>query len=370
MPYATLSINYGDIFDVQNTQDVLGVAGLDISQRDDIAVCPTTLAQYFLYNRTTEGRGSNFGLNRPEYLNYPGGFITTESRVDTKHSDLHVEKNLFVSLTANFNTGFDMRNFEVGKTTARLTNIRRLPSIDILVNQSREDEVITIGDFKKYHYYPGMIMMWSGTFADLQRYLPFWRLCAPPDAGSSFPGVTVPNLLGRFIMGGSYSDYTSKDNFTPPRNFGTPTKIGIAGGEDFVKLVPNNLESHNHENYIDFTGGYADLWSVDEGTTSPRRGLTFYTDGGTFKPQTPLVSHSGGSPGGNNTTQGPWTTIDGVTRETFATTTISRTYTPVVLTRPSLQRDDRENRGGDLVHENRPPYYALAYIIYVGVPRP
>jgi hypothetical protein len=368
MPFATLSINYATIFDVQNTQDVIGVGGADISQKDDIAVCPSVLAQYFLYNRTTESRGSNFGINRPEYLNYPGGFITTGDKVNTKHSDLHVEKNLYVSLTSNFNTGFDMRNFVVGNTVSRLTNLRRIPSIDSFVNQSREDEVITIGDFKRYHYYPGMIMMWSGSYSDLKEYLPFWRLCAPPDAGADASGVTVPDLLGRFIMGGSYSNYTAKDNFPTPRqgrDFGTPTKIGVTGGLDFVKLVPNNLQIHDHENFIEFTGGYDEVYSVDEGTESPRRPLTFYTDGGSLKPQTP-VDHSGGTGAKSDNATDSWATVSKVERSAFDPSTITRSYNKIVLTRPS---GGQEDRGGDVEHENRPPYYALAYIIYVGRPR-
>lgn len=377
MPYATLSINYARVLEIQNTQDLFIAAGTDTAQRDDLAVCPMSVASYYLYNRTIQDSTADFGLNIPDYLNYPGGFITTEDKLNSKHSNFTVEKSLFVTLTSYFNAGMDMTNYDTGRTLSRLTNIRRLQTVNILKNKVREDEVLTVGDFKRYHYFRGMIMMWSGTYDDLKRYLPFWRLCAPPDAGEAIaPGFSVPNLQGKFIMGGSYSNYISRDNFTPPRNFDSsnPTKIGSTGGLNIVRLVKDNLQAHDHANFINFSGGYTDVWSTGEDENSENNGgydagptLEFVKSGGDL-PAISTVSHSGGSNSvGNNTSDGPWSTVSGVAKTKHNDSTIGIDTVPIVLTRVS---EGQENRGGDQVHENRPPFYALAYIMYVGTPRP
>jgi hypothetical protein len=377
MPYATLSINYARVLELQNTQDLFIAAGTDTAQRDDLAVCPMTIASYYLYNRTIQDNTANFGLNIPEYLNYPGGFVTTEDKLNSKHSNLTVEKSLFVTLTSYFNAGMDMTNYDTGRTLSRLTNIRRLPAVSILRDKVREDEVLTVGDFKRYHYFRGMIMMWSGTYDNLKRYLPFWRLCAPPDAGESVvPGLAVPNLQGRFIMGGSYNNFITRDNFNPRREFDSsnPTKIGSIGGLNDVTLVKDNLEAHDHANYINFSGGYTDVWSTGEDEPAANNGgydagpvLTFIKSGGTL-PTIRTVNHSGGASSiGNNTTGGPWSTVSGVTKTAHNSTTISFDEDPIVLTRVSQGQEDR---GGDQDHENRPPFYAMAYIMYVGTPRP
>lgn len=376
MPNALLTINYARVEDLQNSKDLLSVQASGLIQRDDLSITPTVLSRYFLYNRSL-GISSNFGLNDESYLNYSGGFLTVDSKLDTKFSDFSIEKNLTINLSSVFVKGFDMRNIN-GVNTNRITNIKSVERINDLISQNFDNEAISVGSFKRFWYHKGMIMMWSGSYNDLLQYLPFWRLCAPPDSGNTINGVSIPNLQGKFIMGGSYQNYTSYDNFNPPRAFSSTT-IGSEGGQNNVTLTIANLPPHNHS-YNIVTGDGTVSVSTREGSPP-----TFYTSGGgilgggntTFdftgpprlrrrdRPNQRL--HSGGTGSDDfNTTEGPWDTIATIARDNILSTIISNTHDPIKFERLSQGQEDKGNGES---HENRPPFYALAYIIYVGVPR-
>lgn len=210
-----------------------------------------------------------------------------------------------------------------------------------------DHDIITVGDFKAFSYRPGMIMMWSGTYEDLLQNLPYWRLCAPPDSGV----FGVPNLRDRFIMGGSYTGYQPKDNEN--RNFGSVISIGSIGGSNKIKLDATQLRNHIHDNRLTLKGSKTSLQSTGS--------FTFITGGGGVT-RSGLNTHSTGGV----------TTVNSISREAF-------NYTALGLSRQAIrfgtQREDkRGGRAGGAdnscdVHENRPPFYALAYIMYVGLPR-
>jgi len=368
MPNAPLNINYARLEDIQNSSDLLTVISSGLVQRDDLSITPSVLSRYFLYNRSL----GNFGINDETYINYPGGFITVGSKIDTKYSDFSIQNSLTVTLSSLFNKGFDMRN--VGEVnTNRILNIKSVNNVGDLTSRHFDDEAISVGAFKRLWYTRGMVMMWSGTYEDLRRHLPFWRLCAPPDSGTIVNGVNIPNLQGKFIMGGSYGEYTSNDNFNPPRSFSTPTTIGSEGGENVVTLNINNLPPHNHS-YDIITGDGFSTITTTEGTPP-----TFYTGlGGEIRGLElfffsirrtlvmPSVSHSGGNARLRVNTVETRNVVQSPTRSPLTTTTIGFTPDPIVITRVSV---GEENVGNDESHENRPPFYALAYIIYVGIPR-
>jgi hypothetical protein len=372
MPSSILTINYAKVQDIQNTKDLLTVISSDLVQRDDLSITPSTLAGYFLYNRDL-GIPGNFGLNDKIYLNYPGGFITVDDRLNTKFSDFNIQKNLSVMLSSTFVVGFDMRNIN-GVNSNRIKRVSGVSNINNLNSKRFDNDALTVGSFKNFWYHKGMIMMWSGTYEDLKTHLPFWRLCAPEDLNTG-GDVPVPNLQGRFIMGGSYNNYTSTDNFQPPRSFSTPTRLGSIGGENFVSLNDSKfLPSHKHNYMLQMSGGFVSLFAQRDGEEvgqilqAGSVGLSFVKGGGNVlygEPNT--VIHSGGAETG--TTGGTletWATINSVTRLPFISTYISHQHNNIRVTRPSQGREDR---GGSSPHDNRPPFYALAYIIYVGVPR-
>jgi microcystin-dependent protein len=379
MPNAILNINYAKVQDIQNSSDLLTVVSTGLIQKDDVSITPAVLSQYFLYNRSF-GQVNNFGLNNESYLNYTGGFLTVENKINTKYSDFSIEKNLTVNLSSTFVKGFDMRNIN-GVNTNRIVNVKSINNVKDLISKNFDNEAITINAFKTLSYARGMIMMWAGSYEDLRKHLPYWRLCAPPDSGSNIGGVFVPNLQGKFIMGGSYmGSASSYDNFNPPRLTSIPTVIGTEGGQNRITLEISNLPPHTHSYNIATSGGVTSIF------TSEGLPTTFYTDGGgitgltrqiyiggryrgRFRTVSNLKSHSGGSATDDfNTTA---LTSDGVigyiSRNPFFFTTIGNTHEPIVVERLTTSED--ENRGGGKSHENRPPYYALAYIIYVGVKR-
>jgi microcystin-dependent protein len=377
MPSAPLTINYASVFDIQNTADLLSVAASENIQRDDISVTPLTLAKYFLYDASSPQ--TNFGQNISNFLNYPGGFITVGDKVNVKYSDFEIQNNFNTTSIAFLNRGFDMTNSTTNNIN-RIKDVKRLPSVASLFSGGNDDKVLTVGDFKEYSFHRGMIMMWSGSYNSLRKNLPFWRLCAAPDVGLDASGVTVPNLQGLFIMAGSYSGYQSTDNFSPTRNFGTPTQIGSTGaGANTVTLTKQQLESHQHNNAIAFAGGNSRIYGVDideNGNEAGGETAAQFMVGGVDITALPPIAHSGGSDTlawntltvatgwGSNS---PWTTVRTLVQTPVVETTLSTSIVPIVITRPSLSIENNfEIRGGDAPHENRPPYYALAYIIYVG----
>lgn len=374
MPATRLTINYARSIDIANTASQLSIATSDNFQVDDLSVTPLQLARHFLLNKDL-GSNTDYGRSVVGYLKYPGGFITVGDKVNSKYSDFTVEKNLTVTLSANFNKGFDMFNIN-GNNANRIKNMRRISSAVDFASTKKDDELITVGDFKKYGYYKGMIVLWSGSEASLKANLPFWRLCAPPDAGF-YPeiGVTVPNLQGLFIMGGSYTPSQSYDNFTSPRPYGDPTVIGDKSTLDnnTITLTQNQLQAHNHNYSLTLGGGFSELKAFyinGSGQEISQTTTKFYYKGGIVRyiANTARLSDSWPEKGVG------YETVATISQTDFIVTEVKFEDTPIVITRPSNtgptgSANNNETRGGSQPHENRPPYYALAYIMYVGVSR-
>jgi microcystin-dependent protein len=147
----------------------------------------------------------------------------------------------------------------------------------------------------------GGIIMWSGTTAPAG-----WALCN----GGTVNGYTTPDLSGRFIVGHNGSGYTSGNHSTKG------TTNGSTGGEATHALTTSEMPSHNH-NALYGRG----VRHGDEGTSyTPISG---FGKGNVLQLSTASKSQVDGDGGETN------------------------------------------NTGGDQAHENRPPYYALAYIMRV-----
>jgi len=167
-----------------------------------------------------------------------------------------------------------------------------------------------VGKVKEYGYdlLPrGVIVMWSGSIANIP---PGWALC---DGGTyeapDGTWVTTPNLRDRFIVGagGSYA-------------------VGATGGANTVTLTVEHLPSHSH---------------TFSGTTSSAGAHThnFWGSGSQYEENNPLVE-------ARSSSAGWWTgfiSTSGEHTHSFSGTTSSV--------------------GGGQPHENRPPYYALAFIM-------
>jgi len=152
------------------------------------------------------------------------------------------------------------------------------------------------------NYVPsGGIIMWSGAIAAIPTG---WVLCDGTNG--------TPNLRSRFVIGA-----------------GSTYAVGDTGGAASVTLTTSQIPSHSHANTA----------SSSSSVTDP---------GHTHNSDIVTGSNSGGATGG----QGDGTAT---TAPTSSSTTGISVSTTTTMTNAST--------GGGSSHENRPPYYALAYIM-------
>jgi len=175
---------------------------------------------------------------------------------------------------------------------------------DILVRDA-SGEVRSNNNFAIASMPVGGIIMWSGASVP-----PGYALCN----GQTVGGVLTPDLRGRFIVGQdprtSYPGGTIWDlNYNG---------IGNTGGAKDVTLTESQMPSHTH------------------GLNTNRH----------------LVG---------NVTAGDLQ-VGGPNREAVAARTQKSASSP-----PNIFTSGISNTGGDQAHENRPPYYVLAFIMFVGV---
>jgi len=210
--------------------------------------------------------------------------------------------------------------FAIHSRTAE--NLSKKGDIYFVVNQTTSvvvsvSSINVVGKVKEYGYdlLPrGVIVMWSGSIASIP---PGWALCdggtyTAPDGTQ----VTTPNLRDRFIVGA-----------------GNEYSVGATGGEKYHTLTVNEIPSHTH------------------GVSDP---------GHTHSYPTP-------DPGG-------WGLIRrsyyGENRTSKYEDSGNSGYEPDLLSTPSgfvvnssVTNISIQYTGGGQPHENRPPYYALAFIM-------
>ena len=181
------------------------------------------------------------------------------------------------------------------------------------LNVTNGDVDIEDGKIKEYgnELLPrGAIILWSGTTAPAG-----WALCD----GGSYPredgggNVTVPNLRGRFVVGynSSDADYNA---------------IGDNGGAKEVTLNSTQVPDHTHSGTALSDGAHTHTFDDILRTTSNLCASTGCSN----------------STGNSGTTNTPNTTdLDGAHTHSLSINSTT---------------------GGGGAHENRPPYYTLAYI--------
>ncbi len=152
----------------------------------------------------------------------------------------------------------------------------------------------------------GGIIMWSGSINTIPNG---WKLCNGSNG--------TPNLSGRFIVGfdSSSPDYSD-----------ISTYINRTGGFEKVKLSESQMPSHNHNGNI------------------------------IIPPHKHSLPHTVYAKGGSSS-QNVLTNNNNINALSVSETTYSPQQSVSLST---------INKGGNEDHENRPPYYVVAYIIYVG----
>jgi hypothetical protein len=173
----------------------------------------------------------------------------------------------------------------------------------------------------------GGIIMWSGTIANIPAG---WRLCS--DALSEVNGVTIPDLTNKFIVGASADGAGS-------------TYPNLQGGATLSNTAANAvLIQHNHGGTL--SGGnhnhdYKDGYHI-EASASPNDILNGYSS--------LLVGNNFRGDGDTDTdNRYLWQKDRSTSFDTHSHT---------------IPLDPTSAETG--VNKNLPPYYALAYIIYVG----
>ena len=149
----------------------------------------------------------------------------------------------------------------------------------------------------------GGIIMWSGLIDDIPTG---WKFC-DGNGQVQVNGITIPDLRNQFIVG-SYSD--TSDNTYPN------VKTGATGGDRNAVVV-----SHSHTATVN-DPGHSHSYTLEN----------------------PLGSGANGSENGISS---------------FSTPNTSPSQTGITVS--------ISPQGESAVNKNLPPYYALAYIIYVGV---
>jgi len=174
----------------------------------------------------------------------------------------------------------------------------------------------------------GAIIMWSGTLPPEG-----WALCNGNTYTYHGKTTTTPNLSGRFIVAAG-TRKTITLNQDGKISEGTSESFTIGHGNiqaaDYVKLSTSQIPSHTHSGNTSKNGAHEHSMSFDKG------------DGGPYEGTKITVS---------STTCGDATGCAG--------NGLGYTY-PVSSHQHSFTTD---GTGGSLKHENRPPYYVLAFII-------
>ena len=163
----------------------------------------------------------------------------------------------------------------------------------------------------------GGIIMWSGKVAP-----DGWALCN----GSSVNGYKTPDLRGRFVVGydSSDTDYIEPGNLSSKGNTN-----GIKGGLDSVAIDKTQMPAHNHNDSTEVAGKHEHSLNGDE---------------------------AGGISGSSGCSNCDFVIYNGD----------GDRHSIVGYTNKGGEHKHRiKMEGGGKPHENRPPYYALAYIMRV-----
>ena len=213
--------------------------------------------------------------------------------------------------------------FAIHSRTAE--NLSKKGDIYFVVNQTTSvvvsvSSINVVGKVKEYGYdlLPrGVIVMWSGSIASIP---PGWALCdggtyTAPDGTQ----VTTPNLRDRFIVGA-----------------GNEYSVGATGGEKYHTLTVAEIPSHNH--------------TVDPPATQT-------TTNGEH-------SHSFTFTQVNEWASGNTYAISFDRRELKSDPLSWSTYSSGSHSHTvDIPAFNSGSTGGGQAHENRPPYYALAFIM-------
>ena len=209
----------------------------------------------------------------------------------------------------------DTDDLSEGSTNQYFTTARARASVsatgDLSYNSSNGQFSVSVPSA----FVSGMIILWSGA----ANAIPSGFVLCDGNNGT-------PNLTDRFVVGA-----------------GAAYGVGASGGSSSVTLSTSQMPSHNH------SASSSSSSSSSSSVTDPGHVHVTSFDGHKFFPGDGSTSISFGGPGGYPATVFSMNNANtGISVNTTTTTSTSTTI---------------GNEGSGSSHENRPPYYALCYIM-------
>ncbi|WP_026725555.1 hypothetical protein [Flavobacterium sasangense] len=167
----------------------------------------------------------------------------------------------------------------------------------------------------------GTIQMWGGEIGNIPSG---WKLCNGNDG--------TPNLIDRFIVGA-----------------GGIYNVGDFGGLNSVQLSVEQMASHSHNGTTQSAGSHNHSISINQSGSHTHSGH--------------VIQASGDWKGGGNNSAPNSTSYPG-----NVSTSGLHTHTANIANSGVHNHNfSTDSIGGNEAHENRPPYYALCYIMYLGI---
>jgi len=177
----------------------------------------------------------------------------------------------------------------------------------------------------------GGIIMWSGTIATIPTG---WALCDGTNG--------TPNLTGKFIV---HADADSSGTYN----------VGATGGANDVTLTTSEMPAHNH------SGSTASAGSHTHSASTNSAGAHTHTTNISFSPD---VDYFGNNVSILNNGQNGTNSVGGQSTNFTSSSSGSHSHTVTVNSDGAHTHTvSVSNTGGGGAHENRPPYFALAYIM-------
>lgn len=259
------------------------------------------------------------------------------SAIDEEHLTVKVANSRNVGITSRLAVGDE--NFV--KEVVAENSVAVQGDASIQGEMSVKNNIMTEGRFEGYGTVPlGGIIMWAGDAASIPEG---WVLCVGQyitDQESPYHGRNTPNLRGRFIAGYDpsnmfYNEPGDLSDLDAPGN-----KEGEQGGKEKHILTVNEMPQHDHSLTIATDGNHQHVALIDAGG-----GGDFGSDPGWRKAMWTDRESSSGMSYGNPTANG---------------------YLPTSMAgQHAHSGSDIGTAGGGMAHENRPPYYVLAFIMRI-----
>lgn len=240
----------------------------------------------------------------------PARFITIAQSTEQVNVEGRFTGTVRTTRTASYAAVVRQRIGSSGTGAKAASAFTILKSISTLMSE--------LDEAQRHHVPTGAIMMWSGTIASIPTG---WALCNGQNG--------TPDLQGRFIVGASQGVVMFD-------SIGYNYPVGTTGGKNKVQLTVNEMPKHNH-NTADSTSD-GEIYTGIENVTIPK---------------------FGGDYGGSDTISGNCFGIEsgnGNNGNDIAATKLLNNHRHLV---------ELKARGNNEAHENRPVFYALAYIMKV-----